>query len=381
MSRILKKYNEYLYTNRMNESLNVQGFQVIPEGAKIPKGRVKMGFDPTGPMLHLGHLIGMRMCKKLKDEGSEIHIVLGTTTATLGDPSGRDKTREMLDFKTTKSNANNLISQIKRIIGDDIEIHYNHEWFDKMTLPSFLGILSKFTVDYLMSRDAFQKRKESGGTIGAHEIIVPLLQGIDSYELKADIEVGGTDQMFNFLLSRDIQEKLGQKPEICLLAPIINGTNGQKMSKTFHNCIFLNDSPKDVFGKAMSITDEVMYQWIPIFMEGTDVKKHPMELKKELATVITNEIWPGKGEAERKSFEATVQNKALPTDIPEIEMEADFLGTIAKMAKVSRGEARRLIQSNAVSVNDEKILDQNYMLNPGDLIKVGKRNYAKIITK
>lgn len=385
--KILKKYRDYIFQNKINESVEAQGYQVVPNGAQIPtKGVVKFGIDPTsspgaGSGMHLGHLVPIRMVRKLKESGMTVRAVIGTFTSCLGDPSGKDRTREMQSLEKAKQNAEPILAQIKRIVGDDIEIFYNHEWFNKMTLPDFMNILSKFTVDYLLSRDAFQKRKESGGTVGAHEIIVPLLQGIDSYELKADVEVGGSDQLFNFLLSRDIQEKLGQKPEICLLAPIINGTNGQKMSKSSGNCIFLNDPPKDVFGKAMSITDEVMYQWIPIFMEGTDVKKHPMELKKELATVITNEIWPGKGEAERKSFEATVQNKALPTDIPEIEMEADFLGTIAKMAKVSRGEARRLIQSNAVSVNDEKILDQNYLLNPGDLIKVGKRNYAKIITK
>jgi tyrosyl-tRNA synthetase len=376
---ILKRYNEFSFTNKINESLNTQGFKVIPNGTTIPKGRVKMGFDPTGPQLHLGHMIGMRMVRKLKEEGSEVHIVLGTTTAQLGDPSGRDVTRAMLDFKTTKANADNLISQVKRIIGDDIEIHYNNEWFDKMTLPEFLGILSKFTVDYLMSRDAFQKRKEAGATIGAHEIIVPLLQGIDSYELKADIEVGGTDQEFNFLLSRDIQSQMGQKPEVCLLAPIINGVDGRKMSKSFHNCIYLNDTPRDVFGKAMSVTDEVMYQWIPIFMEGVEIKgRHPMDLKKELATVVTNEIWPGKGDEERKNFEATVQNKALPTDIPVIDLEGDFPTMVAKVGKVSKSEARRLMTANAVSVNDTKVADKDYVLKSGDILKVGKRNYGKI---
>jgi tyrosyl-tRNA synthetase len=376
----VKKYKDFF---KIDESISIQGFTIVPDGAAIPtNGVVKIGFDPTGKDLHLGHLLVLKMVKKLKENGMSVSVILGTMTAQLGDPSGRDATRPMLSSSDTKSNAEAILSQLYRILGKDITIHYNHEWFEKMTLPEILQILSKYTVDYLMSRDAFQKRKEAGNTIGMHELIVPLLQGLDSVQLNAAVEVGGTDQLFNFLLSRDVQEKMGQKPEICLMSPIINGTDGRKMSKSFNNCIFINDTPKDVFGKAMSISDAVMYEWYPIFFE-THEKKHPMQMKKDLASKVTDEIWgEGTGEKEKQAFESQFQSKQLPTDIKDVKA-TDLVEFIVSLKKISKSEARRLVMAGAVNTVDgtgvTTKIGPDYQIKPGDIIKVGKRDYGKVI--
>ena len=374
MSNILS-FNSFI----LNESAqNLMGFKSIPEGASLPSsGVVKLGIDPTSDKLHLGHLIPMRMVKKLKQNGMDVHIILGTFTAQMGDPSGRDTMRPVLDPSTTKSNANSIISQVQRILGTDITIHYNHEWFDKMTLPEMFNIISKFTVDYLLSRDSFQKRQSSGSSVGLHELIVPILQGIDSVELNAKVEVGGTDQLFNFIISRDLQSKFGQEPEICLMSPIINGIDGRKMSKSYNNCIYINDSPIDVFGKAMSISDEVMYQWLPIFIDGYDQNEHPMKLKKSLAWKVTEEIWGAEG-ADRglSHFENTIQKKQLPENIPSFPA-TDMVTFVSTVNRVSKSVARTLLTQNAVTVNDVKV-DDKYVLKSGDIVKIGKRTYATV---
>lgn len=375
----IKGFTDYYL---LTESVVSKGFKIIPEGASLPtSGVVKFGVDPTGPDLHLGHLIPILMVKKLKEQGMTVEIILGTYTATLGDPSGRDQTRQMLSASTTKSNADKIISQLHRVLGKDININFNNEWFDKMTMTDLLNILSKYTVEFLMSRDAFQKRKEAGATIGMHELIVPILQGLDSVELKANVEVGGTDQLFNFLLSREVQSKAGQEPEICVMAPIINGTDSRKMSKTFGNCIYVNDPPKDVFGKVMSIPDSVMYEWYPLFTEMYDPNEHPMKLKKSLAVIITNIIWPGKGEDELRGFESQFQKGTIPDDIPVLP-NLDIVSFVSSVIKGSKGDARRLIQQGAVSLFrgdlTQKISDVSFKLESGDIIKAGKRNYGKV---
>jgi len=379
MKRIVMEYKDFL----IKESVNLTGFKVLPEGAAIPSsGVVKLGIDPTSDKLHLGHMIPMLMVKRLKENGMDVHIILGTFTAQMGDPSGRNDMRPILSASETKSNADSIVSQLHRILGTDITIHYNHEWFDKMTLPQALSILSKFNVNYLMSRDSFQKRNEGGNPVGLHEIIVPILQGLDSVELNAKVEVGGTDQLFNFMISRDLQSKSGQEPEICLMAPIINGTDGRKMSKTYNNAIYINDRDVDVYGKVMSIPDETMYQWLPIFIEGYDKDEHPMKLKKALAYKVTEEVWGIKGAENGKlHFESTVQSKELPTDIKEYPA-TDFIQFLCTMLKCSRGDARRLITQGAVSVNGERVAvkdSADYQLKSGDIVKSGKRNYAKVI--
>lgn len=393
MGNITKSFGLFRLTMEKNTLINESEeapkgstYETIPPNtdlASIKSGIVKFGIDPTADKMHLGHLIPLRMVRKLKEQGCDVHIILGTFTAQMGDPSGKDAMRPVLAAEQTKANAEALLAQVRRIVGDDITIHRNHEWFDQYTLPKVMSILSKFTVGHLLSRDAFQKRMASNNSIGMHELIVPILQGLDSVELKADVEVGGSDQMFNFHMTRETQEIFGQKPETCIMAPIINGIDGRKMSKSYNNCIYINDAPKDVFGKAMSVSDDVMYQWYPIFFD-TYEKEHPMTMKKNLAQKITEEIWGAEaGLKERQAFESQFQSKKLPDNIKEVPA-ADIITFMLGVKTMSKSDARRLVQSNAVGVVDEESgnvtkVGLDYQVKPGEIIKVGKRDYGRAV--
>jgi tyrosyl-tRNA synthetase len=356
--------------------------KIFPFQQFTRKGKVlnvKFGIDPTSDKLHLGHLIPLLNIKELKEEGHNIDIVLGTFTAQLGDPSEKDSMRPMLDKKTTTENADSIIKQVRRILGNDIRVHFNHVWFEELNCVDMIELLSKFTVKDLLSRDSFQKRIENGNPIGLHELVVPILQGIDSAKLRTDVEIGGTDQLFNFTITREIQKQLGQEPEVCFLSDIINGTDGRKMSKSFGNCIFINDTPVDVFGKTMSISDDTMKDWFKIFMEEPINESKPFEEKKKLASKITEIIWsPGAAEFALQNFESVVQNKEVPEIMPETHIK-DIISIIVNTNNCSKSEARRLIRQDSVRVNGIKMNDETAMLNPGDIAKIGKRGFVKII--
>ena len=360
-------------------------FTTFPENINPfqKKGVVKLGIDPTGPELHLGHLLPIKLFKQFKDNGCEPHIILGTFTAQIGDATGRDTTRPILTKEQTEENAENILKQIKRVLGDDLIVHFNDTWHSTMTLPEMMNLISNFSVQRLLNRDNFAKRMESNIPIGMHELMGPILQGIDSVVLNTAIEVGGTDQLFNFVVSREIQEMKGQEPEICVFSPVINGTDGRKMSKSFGNCIFLNDTPEDVFGKVMSISDDMMREWQLVFFDeeelaDMDLTKHPMLLKKELAMRITDDVW-GKELSQRaiQHFENTIQNRELPDNIPEFPL-TNIIDIVKDIVNNSRSEARRLLKANAVKINGEKA-DETFVLKSGDIVKVGKLKYAKII--
>lgn len=355
-------------------------FNTFPENINPfqKKGIVKFGIDPTGSQMHLGHLLPIRIVKRFKAEGFPIHIILGTFTAQIGDATGRDSTRPILSKEQTIANASELLQQVKRILGDDIHIHFNDTWLEKISMVELMNIISNFSVQKLLSRDNFHKRMEEHIPIAMHELMGPILQGIDSFNVKANIEVGGSDQLFNFTISREIQEIFGQEPEICVMSPVINGLDGRKMSKSFNNTINLNDTPEDVFGKAMSISDETMREWLPIFFDEIDATKHPMVQKKELAFQITSEIWSLELAQQAKNhFESVIQSKELPENMPEFQID-NFVDIVSKIVNGSKTEARRLFQSGAVRVNSEKV-SENYNIKSGDIIKVGKRNFGKII--
>ena len=380
---------------------------IFPDTEKIDfskKLKVKFGIDPTSDKLHLGHLIPLLFVKKLWDEGHHIDIVLGTFTAQLGDPSGKDTMRPILTPEETDVNANSIAEQVARIFGNpnsshpnfkNIIIHRNGEWFGVMNAIMMTNILSKFTTTQLLSRDSFQKRMKENNPIGMHELIVPILQGQDSVFLESDVEVGGTDQLFNFSISRDMQKLKGQEPEKCVLMPIINGTDGRKMSKSFDNCIFINDTPKDVFGKTMSISDELMKEWWPVLSDSEFPKEeHPMELKKDLAWLVTKLIW-GEDSAkhEFEQFEIVIQQKFLPEKIAEISIvknkdesiKVDIVEIVTKIRNCSKNEAKRLLNSNAVKILNSDgselgvLTDCTYKAIPGMIIKVGKRDFVKLI--
>ena len=248
-----------------------------------------------------------------------------------------------------------------------------------MTLPELMLTLSKFSTNSLLNRDSFQKRISNNNSIGAHELLVPILQGLDSVELKSDIEVGGSDQLFNFLLSRSIQEISVQKTEICIMSSIINGLDGRKMSKSFGNCIFINDSPENVFGKVMSISDAIMDEWKLIFLDKQGLK-HPLEQKKELAFEITALIWGLElATIAKDKFEEIIQNKGIPEKIPVIE-SIDLIDSITKIVQCSKSEVRRLLSSNSVSINGFKT-NEIVPIKNGDIIKIGKRNYGRLELK
>ena len=259
-------------------------------------------------------------------------------------------------------------------------LNFNNEWHDNMSLPEIMNIMSNFSVQNLLDRDNFSKRMEKNVPIAMHELMGPILQGIDSFVLNTVVEVGGNDQLFNFMISREVQQIKGQESQICVLSPIINGIDGRKMSKSFGNCIFLNDTPEDVFGKVMSISDDTMFEWIPIFMESLELFEdhHPMQLKKILAFQITEEIW-GKDLAVKSlnHFTNKIQNREIPSDIPEIEI-GNILDVVKIIINGSKSEARRLLTANAVKINGEKA-NESFELKLGDIVKVGKLKYAKII--
>ena len=350
-------------------------FQMFERKGKVLN--IKFGIDPTSDKLHLGHLIPLMDVKELKEEGHHIDIVLGTFTAQLGDPSEKDTMRPMLTAQETKKNAQSILKQVERILGDGFTVHFNHEWFEQLNCVDMIELLSKFTVKDLLSRDSFQKRIEKGNSIGLHELVVPILQGIDSVKLKTQIEIGGNDQLFNFSITRDIQRHLNQEPEVCFLTDIINGTDDRKMSKSFNNCIFINDVPQDVFGKTMSISDERMFEWLPVFK----VKKENsnFETKKKLAFHITKIIWNENLAIEALNhFEKVIQNKELPDEMFESSTK-EILALISEMTNCSKSASRRLIQQNAVQVNGKQVVDEKLILVIGDIIRTGKRNFAKII--
>ena len=353
--------------------------EIFPKNSDLTKlTRVKFGIDPTFPKLHLGHLVPLRIVRKMQDEGKEITIVLGTFTAQMGDPSGKDKTRPILTKDEVESNANHILNQVKNILSPDFSVFRNGDLFNIMTVPSLLQIASKFTTTRLLSRNAFQDRMENGSSIGLHELIVPILQGTDSVHLKSEIEIGGSDQLFNFQMARELQEIDGQKPEVCVMTPIINGTDGQKMSKSLNNCIFLDEDPKDIFGKCMSVSDETMDEWIELLTDLKDLPDNPMERKKKMSFDILRQI---KGEEVAiealEDFERTIQRGQIPDDIMDIEIDT-VINCVSMIRKCSKTQARRLISDGAVSIDGTKIDDQ-FELSSGNIIKVGKRSFGKII--
>lgn len=376
---------------------------IFPDTEKIDfskKLRIKFGIDPTSDKLHLGHLIPLLEAKKMWDQGHHIDIVLGTFTAQLGDPSGKDTMRPILSSEETEANANSITKQIVRIFRNpdsshphfnNIKIHRNGDWFSCMNAIMMTNILSKFTTAQLLARDSFQKRIKINNPIGMHELVVPILQGYDSVVLDSEVEIGGTDQLFNFSISRDMQRLKGQEPEKCILMPIINGMDGRKMSKSFGNCIFINDTSKDVFGKTMSISDELMKEWWLILRDSEFPEGHPMALKKELAQFVTKEIWGE--EAARKEFdqfEMVIQQKLLPEDIQEIKLPLEggvsVLDIVTQVRKCSKNEGRRLIDAKGVRLvdndgNSNVVLanGNTIFLIPGSVIKIGKRDFAKLV--
>jgi len=357
----------------------MKNVEIFPEDSSTDGlKRVKFGIDPTFNRLHLGHLVPLRIVKQFMGQGKDVTIVLGTFTAQMGDPSGKDKTRPILSKEEVESNAQDILQQVNQILGKNkFKVFKNGDEFNIMTVPRLMSIVSDFTVQQMIRRDAFAKRMSSDTPIGVHELIVPILQGTDSVILNSEIEVGGTDQLFNFKIARRLQEINEQEPEICVMAPIINGTDGQKMSKSLGNCIFLDDSPENIFGKCMSISDFTMEEWIPLLTDQ-NIEKDPMVRKKKMSFDIVKQIC-GEENAKlsQEHFERLIQSKKIPEKIPEVTV-----GTIVELVVAIRGcsnsQARRLIEEGAVKIDGEKSVLES-KVSPGQIIKVGKRFFGKVI--
>jgi tyrosyl-tRNA synthetase len=353
-------------------------FEIFPEGSKIEElKRVKFGIDPTSNKLHLGHLVPLRIVKRMQELGKDVTIVLGNFTAQLGDPSGKDKTRPILSREDVEHNAEQILSQVEQILLPGFEVFRNGDVFNQMNVPELMQIVSDFSVQQMTNRNAFANRIKNNVPIGVHELIVPILQGTDSVKLRSEIEVGGTDQLFNFKVARRLQELNEQKPEVCILTPIINGTDGRKMSKSLGNCIFLDEDPTDVFGKCMSVSDDTMEEWI-LLLTDENREAQPMSRKKKMAFDIVEQLFDtSMAETCLKQFEDRIQNKEIPDEIDEIRAD-DLLDAIIKIRGCSKTQARRLLMDGAVKIDGVKV-DSESRTSVGQIVKVGKRDFGRII--
>lgn len=363
--------------------------------------RVKLGMDPTRPDLHLGHTVVMRKLREFQSLGHKIVLIVGGATAMVGDPSGKSETRPALTKEQVAENAQSYFDQMSKVLDvTNAEVTDNAEWLHKMSFTDLLKLSAQVTVAQMMTRDDFAKRYAEGKPISIHEFFYPLMQAYDSVEINADIELGGTDQRFNTLLGRDIQAAYGKKyPQLVMLLPLLEGTDGVvKMSKTYpEHCISLTDTAKDMFGKLMSIPDNMITRYFSLLTDATkeeletydkqisDGSVNPRTIKMNLAHLITEE-YHGKDGANKaqEDFINVVSNKGIPDDIQEVEVEQgkNILDLITELNFVSsRGEAKRLIQGGGVKIDGEKITDMSYTVSFDDsvVLQAGKRKFAKLI--
>lgn len=353
------------------------------------KLRIKLGADPTSADLHLGHSVVLTKLRAFQDMGHTAVLVIGDFTAAVGDPSGRDTTRPMLSQEQIKQNAKTYTDQAFKVLDPSkTEIHFNSEWLNPFfTTKEILGTLSKVTLSQVLERDDFKKRMKAGNPISVLEVMYSLFQGQDSVALKADVELGGTDQIFNLLVGRQLQKNNGQEPQVVMTVPLLVGTDGvKKMSKSYGNYIGINDAPKDIFGKVMSISDELMMQYYEL-LTSEDLNQikamHPMAAKKNLAKILTSRFHGAEaGQRELENFEQVFSKKELPTDLPTIKAEGQTYVSIllaAGFAK-SKNEARRLIMQGGVKLNGEKILEEGPVNFDGEaVLQAGKKNFIKLV--
>ena len=364
--------------------------------------RIKLGMDPTRPDLHLGHTVVMRKLKEFQKLGHKIVLLVGGATAMIGDPSGKSETRPALTKEQVEANAKTYFEQMSKVLDiSDAEVVNNADWLHKMSFTELLQLAGKVTVAQMMTRDDFAKRYSEGKPIAIHEFFYPLMQAYDSVAIDSDIELGGTDQRFNTLLGRDIQSAYGKKyPQLVMMLPLLEGTDGVvKMSKTYpEHCISLTDSPKDMFGKLMSIPDTLITRYYSLL---TDVSQeelvkmdeqiasnsiNPRDIKMKLAYMITEE-YHGKEGADKaqEDFINVVSNKGIPDDIESVKIDSDGVNILDLLVRLgfvqSKGEAKRLMQGGGVKLDGEKLSDMSFMVKPNmDMVlQAGKRKFAKLV--
>jgi len=360
--------------------------------------RIKYGVDPTRPDIHLGHAVAMWKLKALQDLGHTIIFLIGDYTTKIGDPSGRNATRPILTDEEIKENAKTYFDQVGQILNmDKTEIRYNSEWFDKINFANVLNLFTKFTVAQIIERDDFTKRLKEGNDIGFQEMIYPLMQAYDSVELKADVEIGGTDQKFNILAGRDLQKKMGQNPQDIILMKLLVGTDGKiKMSKSTGNYVAVTDSANDMFGKVMSIPDSAIIEYYELATDVTqeaidmikkelDSGKNPRDIKAELAKLIVEKYHNAKEAEEAEAeFNRVFKNREMPTDIQTKKVSNSEINIIDLIIEVgfaeSRSDARRLVEQGGVEVANQKITDPGQIVQIENemILKVGKTRFTKL---
>ena len=365
--------------------------------ARLREGRplrVKLGMDPTAPDLHLGHSVTLKKLRDFQRGGHTVIFLVGDFTAMIGDPTGRSETRKPLSRDQIVANAETYQRQVAKILDPALtEVRFNSEWMDKLDIRGLIEIAAKLSVARMLERDDFEKRLAAEEPLFLHELLYPLVQGYDSVALRADVELGGTDQKFNMLVARELQRAFGQAPQVVITMPLLEGLDGvRKMSKSYGNAVGLTDEPRDMFGKLMSIPDRMMPRYFELL---TDVEPaelaamrsgeaHPMESKKRLATIIVAEYYGDDAAKDaRDYFESKFQRREVPQDVPVFRIAAELW--ICELLKqlgfaASTNEARRLVGQGAVRVDRQTVTDINFHFVPGQhrILEVGKRRVARI---
>lgn len=361
--------------------------------------RIKYGIDPTAPEIHLGHTVPISKLKDFQELGHKVLFLIGDFTARIGDPTGRKETRPILSEEQIKNNLSRYKEQVGKILDlSKTEFVYNSHWLSKLTLEEIVKLASIFTIAQILEREDFSQRYKSNKPIFFHEFLYPLLQGYDSYALEADVEIGATEQKFNLLAGRTIQEALGQKKQVVITMPILRGTDGKlKMSKTYNNHIPVETTPDDMFGKVMSIPDDLMEEYFSLLTSIDErefkklIKENPRQAKGLLSKEVVKRFFDEKtAEEAEKGFERVFREKQTPDDIPEFIVENTSLDSEGKIAVVdllfnsgllpSKMEARRMITQKAVKVDSELIEDiyAKIKVMDGQVVKVGKRKFIRI---
>lgn len=366
--------------------------------------RVKAGFDPTAPDIHLGHTVILRKMKHFQDLGHTVIFLMGDFTGLIGDPSGRSSARKPMTEGEIFENAETYKSQIFKILDSEkTMIDFNSRWLAKFTPSEFIRLLSKYTVARILERDDFEKRMKNGVPVFMHEIIYPLFQGYDSIALEADVELGGTDQKFNLLVGRELQKEYGQEPQVIMTLPLLEGIDGkEKMSKSLGNYIGINENPKEIFGKIMSISDELMFRYYELLTDipmkeiermresALSGKVNPKILKEELGYLIVKDFWgEEKAREAREEFEKVFSKGEIPEEIKEVPVEEESVNIVELLFQKgilpSRGEVKRLIRGGGLYLDGERIDDINFTLDfkkkEGFILKVGKRKFYRLRRK
>lgn len=384
------------------ELLSRGAVEILPKGgleAKLKEAqkegrplRVKVGFDPTAPDLHLGHTVVIEKLRQFQHCGHQVIFLIGDFTGTIGDPTGKNETRPPLTHDEVLVNAETYKEQVYKILDSNLtEVCFNSEWLGKLTAADMIRIAGKATVARMLERDDFEKRYKGGQSIAIHEFLYPLMQGYDSVALDADVELGGTDQKFNLLMGRQLQDAYGKSQQVILTMPLLEGLDGiNKMSKSLNNYVGVAESAKEQFGKLMSVSDDLMFKYYELLtdIDLDEVKAmHPMEAKKRLAAIIVDCFHgEGAGQAAREGFESQFAKKEIPDDVPEATLSAEggLLWIVRALSEAgltaSNGEAMRMIKQNALSIDGEKISDKDHQLKVGGpyLIKLGKRKFVNL---